>query len=85
MTGSFEEFWFGREGGRLSLDDLHGQAGEEIARRAWKAAVESAAAEVESWRGGKLLLSAGEMTAQELRTVRAVTDGIARKLREDAC
>jgi len=82
---NFDFFWHDRKDGRLSLDDRYGQAGEEIARRAWNAAIESAAREVASWRGGKLLLVAGEMTGQELRTVRAVTDGIARKLREDAC
>lgn len=42
---------------------------------------EACAKEVESWRGGKLFLAVGEMTAQELRTVRSVTAAIARRIR----
>jgi hypothetical protein len=50
-------------------------------RIGWMRAIEYAAIEAESWRGQRLLLATGEMTAREKRTVRAVVGGIAAAIR----
>ncbi len=42
---------------------------------------EECAVEASSWKRSKLLLHAGEMTAQERRTCEAVSDGIAASIR----
>lgn len=48
----------------------------------WEGAMEFAAGIVDKWtEAGHLLLHAGEMTAQELRTVQAVVRAIAAELR----
>lgn len=52
-----------------------------FARLVEQEALEKAAAIAQSWRGGKLLLNAGEMTGEEMRTVRAVTQAIGREIR----
>lgn len=54
---------------------------QEFARLAEQETLEKAATIAESWRGGKLLLNAGEMTGQEMRTVCAVTQAIGREIR----
>lgn len=53
----------------------------EFAKLVEQETLERAAKVCESWRGGKLLLNAGEMSGDELRTVRAVTDAAGREIR----
>lgn len=69
------------------LDAAYGDYGsardrlERLVLKVEQATLEQAAKVCESWRGGKLLLNAGEMSADELRTVRAVTDAAGREIR----
>lgn len=64
---------------------MSGKARENLERFAQlvaEAERESAAIEASSWKRSKLLLNAGEMTAQERRTCEAVADGIANAIRQ---